>query len=202
MDLPLNSFGVKIGSGVSTIAIKPYNEWDVSFIDDEVVMILTSDNQKQGFYEELFKNSNVEIEDLIDIKRKNELRFEEEEYDEFFDSLERYEDENDISIFFMTKLNHIKDREKLSKTIDEITKNLNFPIDDKYWMESIPSEEIINEEYKTSSELFNKLVSSIEWSFKVANDFFSGSKVYIDLHPEQFLEYKGKIFCIDPILLD
>lgn len=190
--------GKAINGGTQTVVFKPY--YYISNISsiESPVLIGTIETEKFSFLENLFEGTNVKVEKLDISLLSSELAegfsyLESEGWNFFFSTeLKKFELSYDVS-----EDNH------LLAAFEELTL-----ANTQYSSQGFPTEYLINELKDTFKHFHekNRIPAKVSKIIKAVEDSFQAlkksiySEFVIDLHDDQFVEYKGKIFCIDPVL--
>jgi len=197
-------FGETINAGSQTVVVLP-KEKILDNIDIKTpVLILTKENEKKNFLKQLFKDSEVFIEDL-NYETMNE------EFISDFIELEQ----NGWNMFFSTKMNEfdILWHSSIGLALSNLTdlyinkkytsSNINVLELDMELIDQLENEYSLEEDENfliTKEDL--KIVNAVNESLKVISEIDMDSDFTIDLHTKQFLELNGELYCTDPILFN
>lgn len=190
--------GTVIGAGSQSIVIKPYIEyWGKTSINDPV-LILTMESEKFELLQNIFKGSTASVEKL------NKVDFG-EEYVEVISYLEN----EGWHLFYSSKLEKCElDESDFLEALIGLQDNFNqtyytpngFPVD--YIIKEFKNEYLYFRDKTELSDLDNKIMEAIEHSLTAVSNMTTESEFLMDIHNEQFCEFKGRIFCVDPVLFN
>jgi len=203
----LEELGEIISYGSSTVVLDPFKENSYN----NLLLAITIEKEKLNFLKSLAK-----IEKSIIVKKldKKNLTIDNREFIEYL------EEEFNLNFFYINRgvvPNLFDTTNCVDFSLRELTqRNLNtyyymgkdFSKSSSLLLEELEdifnediienaSEEDINEEKK----LFSIVLKTLENSFEAISNSKSKSKIYLDLHEDQFLFFGDNLVCLDPCIL-
>jgi hypothetical protein len=188
-------FGVVLGAGTQSLVFLPFEELKGSTSIKDPVLVITREEEKKDFFNQLFKDTTAKIENINEEKLSIDSK-----------SLFLKLKENGWTYFYSTKLKplDIKEDEHLLSALEEINiKQIYYDsetINVSEIMEEIENEYLFYSDLDEIKPFTQAIFSAIEKSLYSIKHSNINSRFLLDLHHEQFGLYNGEIFCLDPVL--
>lgn len=191
--IKVNNLGVVLGSGTQSIAIEPMEEFLHSgLLLEKPIIIATLEKEKKSFLKKIYG--------------KKVLQEIEPEYLSLFAETTIMQlKENGMELFYVEKMQKTILEKEISEVLTDFSR--------EYWDETFNAREnfswIIQEmtmnllSKKSALSTQDEMIfSSIKSALMAVKECKFSEKFKIDLHSDQFLTHKGKIYCNDPVLFN
>lgn len=189
----VHNLGVVLGSGTQSIAIKPTSEFiHAGLLLEKPVIIATLEKEKKSFLKKIYG--------------KKVLQEVETEFLSFFaETTITQLKENGMELFYIEKMQKTILEKEISDVLTDFSR--------EYWEENFNSKEDLSwvtQELKFTlllkksalSTQDEMILSSIKTALMVVKECKFSKDFKLDLHSDQFLTHKGKIYCNDPVLFN
>lgn len=189
----VHNLGVVLGSGTQSIAIEPTSEFiHAGLLLEKPIIIATLEKEKKLFLKKLYgKKALQEVEPEL--------------LSSFAEETITQLKENNMELFYVEKMQKTILEKEISEVLTDFSR--------EYWDENFTAREDFSwiTQEMTMNLLSKKSVlstqdemifSSIKSALMAVKECRFSGDFKIDLHSDQFLTHKGKIYCNDPVLFN
>ncbi len=200
-----NDLGELIAQGANLLAFKVDLDYFFGLRAENNVLIITEEHRKFEFYSKILKEEGIVIDRLPEEKFMSNVELKDEKY-QYLNELRN----KGFDIFYMPLLEKLSSEEMECAKDYAINIQLTFgfggtgmspfkegelPVNSLACFNgSMDIYERIGLATAKAAEITNKTV-------KIPDDFSNGRHMELDVHEHQYAKYKGKIFCLDVIVL-
>jgi len=203
-------FGSILGAGSQSLVITPYSEFNVSNIENPV-LIISLEKEKFDFLDLLFANSSAKVEKVNKSLLSDDYKYvvkllESEGFSLFYCSKLESVSTDDL-IIEDEPFDYISDKfeqevfspKSVNSTEVDFILESSFTEALEYMSSKVTLENSAVSKYQALSE---NLITAMKESLEAVKKLDPKDSFIFDFHNEQFMQYNGKVMCVDPVLFN